>query len=203
MALLIFPACFGLAAIMPEVLPLLFGRDFAPAVPTAMILVCAAAIPAAANVGSNMLWAMDRTDLDFYTGLAGVFISVICGITIIPAFGPIGAAYARVLTQITVVFLNTALMAMKLGIRPPLRDLLKLLLAALGCALVARASIVLLPGIGGIPVAILAGAVAYAVCLRLLSAIPAEDAMRIRSLANSLPQSARGFVDVSLKLVTR
>jgi O-antigen/teichoic acid export membrane protein len=50
LAFLVFPACFGMAAVLPTLLPLLYGRPFAGALPAATILVIGAGIGSVASV---------------------------------------------------------------------------------------------------------------------------------------------------------
>ncbi len=202
MALLVFPACFGLAAIIPEILPLMFGQAFAPATNAAELLIFTAAIPAAATVGSNILWATDRSDLDFYSAVAGAAIAIICGITIIPAFGLMGAATARVITQLAVVGLVSWFMAKKLKMSMPFRDLGKLACAAILCAAAARASLLIVTGLTGVALAIFVGGITYAISLRIFKAIPIGDAEKIHSISNSFPPLIQRPVSFTLKLVT-
>lgn len=203
MALLVFPACFGLAAIISDILPFMFGKEFAPAIPTAELLIFAAAIPAAATVGSNILWATDRSDLDFYSAVAGAGIALVCGVTIIPFFGLMGAATARVITQLAVVGLVSWFMAQKLKMSLPFKDLAKLALAAFLCAIAAKASLVIVPGLSGVALAIAVGGLTYGVGLRLFQAIPAGDVEKINAMSGSLPSFIQRPVSFTLKLVTR
>jgi O-antigen/teichoic acid export membrane protein len=59
MALAIVPMAFGGAGIMPALLPLLFGADFVPAVPVAMVLTATSAL-AFSVIGSNLVYAKER-----------------------------------------------------------------------------------------------------------------------------------------------
>jgi O-antigen/teichoic acid export membrane protein len=201
MALVAFPACFGLAALLPELLPILFGAGFTPAIPAAILLTCGAAIPAAAIVGTNVVWAADRSDLDFYSGLIGACIAVAGCMTLIPAFGLMGAVASRVITQISVVAIFTFLMAKKLHIAPPFIDLGKILAAAIVCAVTARLVMVTVNGFIAIPLAVAAGAVVYAIATRLFHALPKADAIKIRAMAASLPKQAEWIVDRALALI--
>ncbi len=202
MALLVFPACFGLAAIIPEILPLMFGKDFTPATSAAELLIFAAAIPAAATVGSNILWATDRSDLDFYSAVAGAAIALVCGVTIIPAFGLMGAATARVITQLVVIGLVSWFMAKKLKMSLPFKDLVKLATAALLCAGAARGMLMAVSGLTGVALAVLVGGLTYGVGLRVLKAIPVGDAEKINVMSSSFPSFIQRPVSFTLKLVT-
>ena len=187
MALLVFPACLGLAAVMPAILPLIYGQVFAGAVPTATILVCAASVSAIAMVGTNVMWAMERSDVDFYVGLVGATLSILGGIMVIGPFGPLGAAASRAITQIAAVGVSSWFLTRQLHFKIPVAALLRLAAAAVLCAIAARACLLLVAGISGLMLAILAGAVVYVVAVRLLAALPPEDVKRLRTVTRALP----------------
>ena len=203
MALLVFPACLGLAAIMPAVLPLLFGEAFRPSISTASLLVFASAIPAVASVGSNVLWATDRTDLDFFSGLFGAVMAVICGLTLTRAFGAQGAAASRILAQFSAIGLGVFLTAKTLKMAPPFKDLLSIFLSAAMCGCAAWLTLLWVPSNAlGVVAAVFAGALAYVVALRLLKAVHEEDVAKIRLIAAHLPSVTHATIDYVLKTVT-
>ena len=200
MAFMLFPACFGTAAIMPGLLPLIYGRQFEAGVPAAEILVAAAAL-GSATVGSNVVYAMERSDFIFYSGLVGLVLSTASGFLVIPVFGVIGAACSRALVQIILVALGQWFLARRLRFSAPYGSLAALLCAALICAGVARLLIVMLPDPLGIPIAILGGAVAYFGVVRALGALPASDAERLIFVVRSLPLDVGRFAVPVLKLM--
>lgn len=187
LSLLVFPCCLGLAAVMPVVLPAVFGASFAGAVPAATLLVCAAAVSAASTVGTNLVLALDRNDFVFVSSVLGAGLAVVAGMTLVPAFGVMGAAAARTSIQIFLVVFGLTFIGRSLRYPAPLADLLRLLVAAVACAFVARLGIVLVPGLAGLPLAILSGMAAYVVTLRLLQAVPPGDLALIDQAASGLP----------------
>jgi len=203
LAFLVFPACFGLAAIMPEFLPLLFGRAFAEAVPLAIVLVCAAAFTATTAVAGNLLLAMERSDVDFYTGLLGAVLSGLSGFLIISTYGPIGAAWSRAISQIIVVSLGCSVLIFQLGFAIPVRELLRLVGAALLCSAAARLVLFVIPGTIGLPFAIAAGAFTYFVAVRLSNALTDNDISSLRTLALSLPKPLSQITFSMLRLISR
>jgi O-antigen/teichoic acid export membrane protein len=71
LAFVLFPAGLGAAAIMPVLLPAIFGSNFAAAVPSAMILVTIGCIGAASSVGANLVYALGRSHFIFRSGVLG------------------------------------------------------------------------------------------------------------------------------------
>ncbi|HXC26700.1 MAG TPA: oligosaccharide flippase family protein [Stellaceae bacterium] len=188
LAFLALPACFGTAAVLPVLLPLLYGGDFADAVPAATVLVLAAGVGATASVGSTLVMAMDRSDFVFASGLATALLAVIAGFTVIPAFGLMGAAWSRAAIQIAAVAMGVGFLFWRLRFQLPMYDLAKLLLAAAICGLAARATLTLMPRTVALPCAIGAGMASYAVAVRALRALHHRDADRLRTLCGVFPK---------------
>jgi O-antigen/teichoic acid export membrane protein len=201
MGFLVFPACFGLAAIMPAALPLIYGQAFVDAVPAAIVLVTASSFAAVASVGSNLVFGLDRSDFIFVAGWAGAALSILAGLTLIPMFGVMGASWARAAIQMAMVALGMWFIVRRLKCRTPLSDLARLLIAAALCAIAARGCIVFLPGIAALPVAILTGAIVYVAAIRLLRALPKNDVDRLQSFCRRLPKALRVSSEFGLQLI--
>jgi O-antigen/teichoic acid export membrane protein len=187
LAFLALPACFGLVALLPVLLPLVYGHDFADAVPAATVLVLAAGIAATASVGTTLVMAMDRSDFVFASGLVSALLAIIAGFTVIPAFGLMGAAWSRATIQVVAVLMGGGFVVWRLRFPLPLADLAKLALAAAICGVAARACLMLMPGSRTLPVAIIVGMVSYAAAVRALGALHPRDADRLRILCNVFP----------------
>jgi O-antigen/teichoic acid export membrane protein len=200
LAFLVFPACFGMAAVLPALLPILYGRAFAGALPAAMILVVGAGIGSAASVGTSLVMAVDRSDFVFLSGLIAAALTVIAGFTAIPAFGLMGAVWARVAIQVSAVAFGGWFVFSRLGFPLPFRDLAKLLLAAGLCGAVARICL-LVPGAVSLPAAILAGAATYMLSIRLLQALPPGDIERLRAISRLLPAGLRTGFELWLRIL--
>ncbi len=175
LAFLIFPACLGTAAIVPKLLPLLFGQDFVPAVPTAMILVSVAGFGAISSVSATFVNTMERTNIIFVTGLGCAALSIAAGITVIPAFGINGAAASRTFVQLIGVASGYWYVSRRLDCPVPFRDIGRIFVAALVCAFTARIILESVAGLWSLPMAILTGAIVYCVALRLLGGLPKDD----------------------------
>ena len=187
LAFLVFPACFGLAAGLPVLLPLLYGQAFAGAIPAAELLVCAASVSAIAAVGSNLVWGLERSDVDFYASLIGACLALIGGLVLIKPFGDAGAAASRAITQASAVAISSWFLAVRLGFAIPVGALLRLLGSALACAAVARGILIMEGGLPGLCLAIPAGALTYIVAVRISRALTAEDVAKLRGALRALP----------------
>jgi O-antigen/teichoic acid export membrane protein len=118
LALLLLPACFGLAALTPVLVPALFGAAFMPSIGAAAILTAFAAL-AIANVGSALIYSTGRTGFVALGSLAGGVMSLSFLLVCIPAWGIIGAAWARSAVQFSMVALTAWYIAKRLRIRVP------------------------------------------------------------------------------------
>jgi O-antigen/teichoic acid export membrane protein len=187
LAFLVFPACFGLAAVLPTLVPLLYGSAFAGSIPSAQVLVCAASISAVSAVGTNLVWALERSDIDFYAGVVGATLAVIGGLLLIGPFGELGAAFSRSVTQLAAVSVSSWFLTSRLGFAIPFRALLRLLASALLCGAAAHLCLMLIGGIAGLTLAIIIGAVVYFTAVRTLVALPKEDLERLRTALRATP----------------
>lgn len=201
MAFLVFPAAFGMAAILPAALPLIYGREFAEAVPAAMVLVVAAGIGAISTVGASLVLAMDRSDFVFLSGAVAAALTLLAGLTVIPAFGLLGAAWARAAIQLSAIAFGSWFIVARLRFPMPFRELGKLLLAAGLCGVAARASLAAIPGWLSLPAAIGAGAIVYVAAVRMLYALPASDIDRLRAMSRILPRPLASAIGLLLRLL--
>jgi O-antigen/teichoic acid export membrane protein len=188
LAFLVFPCCFGLAAILPALLPVLYGTSFSGAVPAAAILVLGGSLTATSAIGTSVIWAMERSHIDLYFGLIGAAFSVLVGFPLIAHFGLLGAAVARVATQGLVVGLGIWYIANRLGFSLPWAGLARLAVSAAFCALIAHSTLSVFHGILGLPLAIGLGAGAYILAVSITGALDDSDVDRMSNAFHRLPQ---------------
>jgi O-antigen/teichoic acid export membrane protein len=187
LALIVLPGCFGLAAITPALLPAIYGPAFRDAVPSAMLLITFSACITLSTVPTTFLLAREQGRLVMIVSAIGAALTILSGLTLIPLFGTIGGAVGRALMHAVVFAMALYLLAARLGCRPPIGDLLRILLAAMTCGAVAFAVVSWWQGWPAIMLAIVAGVVTYGVALRLFGALHQSDAARIRRSLGLLP----------------
>jgi O-antigen/teichoic acid export membrane protein len=202
LALLIFPACFGMAAVLPVLVPLLYGRAFSGAVPAATILMAASAVASTASVAGSLIMATDRSDWVFYTGTAAAVLMIVAGFTVIPTFELMGAAWARASIQLLTVGVAAWLIVVRLKIPLPFNDLGRIVVAASLCGGAARTCLWLLGGSMALPLAVITGIVVYIAAIRIMRALPANDLVRLRALSHRLPPWSRRPIDLGLWLIS-
>lgn len=193
-ALVVFPLSFGVAALSPYVVPLLFGVAYTPSViPTS--IVAALGGLAFANVGSALLYAMERAAFISAASLFGAVIALVGCIFLIPTFGTMGAAVVRAIVQFSMIGLGTWYIAVRIGIAVPFGSLARTAVASSLCAVVASIVVILGSGWTGVVLATGAGATAYLFGIRFTGALDAKDAARLSRMlgevANGVAQPGR------------
>jgi len=201
MALLVFPACLGTAAIAPVLLPMMYGHAFEPAILTATILVSAAAFVATASIAGVYLFAMEQTRFLLCAGVCGAVASILTGLTLVPAFGPVAAACSRAGIQLSMGASALWYMQRYLRCRTPFRELARLLIAAILSAMVARAIVMIEPNLIGVAIAIAAAAAVYALAVRVLHPLPPSDIERLGMAVMTLPRPLQPVARAGLQLI--
>lgn len=191
LALVVLPGCFGLAAIAPALLPVLYGSYFVDAVPSAMLLIAFSACITLSTVPTTFLQAFEEARLAMYISAFGAALTVVSGFTLIPLFGTIGGAIGRATMHAAFLTASLWALASRLHCRAPIGDLLRILLAAMACGAVALGIVTMWSGWLGIGVAIASGALTYGLGLRLFGALPLEDLDRLLVALSILPQKLR------------
>lgn len=200
--LFIFPICFGGAAIMPEFLPLLFGNEFIPAVPSATILIGTACITAMTIFPSAMIAARERSDFFLWASPTMAVTMVILLAISVPSGGAVAASIVRAFVHSLWLILLCSYCWSRLSMRPPIWDLIKIGVSAGICAGVAYFILEWRGDLIGLGLAIVAAAVVYPVCLRLVSAIPADDVEVLKhNLGSTLPRPIVALTLTVLNLV--
>ncbi|MGB6067594.1 MAG: oligosaccharide flippase family protein [Desulfomonilaceae bacterium] len=190
MGLLLFPLAFGGAAVTPVLLPMLFGPQFAPAIPNAMVLMALSCL-GFAGVGSSLVYGMERSRFIAFGGFLGAAVSLGACVWIIPIYGAWGATWIKVFVQIGMIALGMWYIAYRLNCSVPLRSLSKAMLSAGGCATVAWVILHAWPAVAALPLAILLGAFTYVWLVRVIGAVNGEDARLFRSIFSRFPLNFR------------
>ena len=187
MAFVVIPVALGGAAIMPVLIPLLFGTEFAPAVPSAMVLTATSSL-AFSMIGSALVYAKERSGFIALGGLAGAVASVAAGLAIVPRFGAWGAVWSRLVVQSAMIGLGTWYIVRRLHFSYPFARLGGTYVAGGLCGLAAWCAISIVPDtFVGLAIAVPLGAVVYASGVRLLRVLGSEEVRQLKRITNRLP----------------
>ena len=195
-ALVMLPISFGGAAIMPDLLPLIFGEAFEPAVPAAATLLAFVWLAGMSVIPWGIIGASGRSVLLLRVQITSGILMILLLMALVPLMGLEGAALARaMIVTLTFVLLGwTAWRYVRVAV--PVAALAKTILAAILCAAAAGVGIYCLDGIAAIATAVPAGAIAYILAIRFLRLITSEDVQILMDTAGGkLPGASRLFAN--------
>jgi O-antigen/teichoic acid export membrane protein len=190
----LFPACAILATLTPLLLPQVFGKAFAPASGTAVVLVASAAL-GFANVGSALLYGTGRSAFIAIAGAVGAALAVTGCALVVPHHGAWGAAWVRLVAQVLMV-LTTVVYLARNAIPVPIGALCRTAAAATVAAAAAWGVDTLassLPVVARATIAAIGGGIAYLAVVRVARPLEASDIDRLSPILRVLPHSAPLF----------
>ncbi|GGB48471.1 hypothetical protein GCM10011316_20750 [Roseibium aquae] len=190
MSMLILPICLGGFAVMPALLPLLFGTQFQPAVGPAGIVLLASILTALSVIPSHIINAFERTDMYLLASPVTAAVSIALLLVLVPFHETEGAAVARLLVHFMWFAWLLAFCWTALKIAPPLASLARILAAGLCCALAAALTLHQIDQTWtGLTGAIAAGGAVYLAALRLFGCIERAEIDGIAAnVSGVLPQ---------------
>ncbi len=193
-ALVVLPISMGGAVIMPELLPMIFGDIFGPAVPAAATLLAFVWLAGMSVIPWGIISASGRSAILLRVQIASAVATILLLTAFVPSLGLEGAALARAIT-VTLTFALLGWMAWKyVRVTVPLTALAKTVLAAALCAGAASLCIYSLDGLPALLSAIPAGAITYLLAIRFLRLITPEDVQILMTTAGGkLPSVSRLF----------
>ncbi len=201
-AIFLLPVSLGGAVIMQDIIPLVMGDEFAPAIPTATILMLFVFCICLSMVPEMILQATENSRLILLFNGVSAIVLVALNLALTPTFGAISAAWIKGGVALAGLGAGLWYCQARLGYACGVFTLLKLTVSASACALVAWAVLVNVEGLLGLSLAILLAAFAYLVALRLTAAVPAEDIDTIKSmLLKALPGKLAGPAQQLVSLV--
>lgn len=174
-ALIMLPISFGGATITPDLLPLIFGDAFEPAIPAAATLLAFVWLAGMSVIPWGIIGASGRSGLLLRVQITSGISMILSLTALVPLMGLEGAALARA-TIVTLTFTLLSWTAWRHArVAVPIAALAKTMFAAILCAAAAGVGIYCLDGMAAIATAVPAGAVTYILAIRFLRLITQED----------------------------
>lgn len=196
-SLLLFPLCAIVVAIIPELLPIVYGSEYIKAVPTAIVLVFSSTL-SLVFIGNGLLQGIGQSRFFMYSGLAGAFISCLAYLIFIPPFGSFGAAWARIIGHTFLFLMVFWFIRYRLDYSLPIVVVAKILFSALVCGLPTYAVASIQRGGWGIIFALLLGVTIYLFFIKYVSAIDVEDFESISKTISKFPKPTRNVCMICL-----
>ncbi len=181
------PLCIGLAAIASPLVVAIFGSAFEPAAIAVAILAIGSPAYVFMLLITQYLYSRNQVKDRLAISSIGALLMVVGCLVAVPSWGLAGAATVRGL----VFLIMSVLLASRITLDGKATGLalvvVKVALAAVSCGVAAYLAARALQGIFGLAVGVAVGALVYALAMRLLAAIPSEDAAAINRLQSRLP----------------
>lgn len=198
MAFLVFPMAFGSAALARATIPLVYGGSYAPAIPTATVLVATSAL-SFSTVGSALVHGLGRARFIALGGGLGAALAVGAYWVVIPTGGGLGAAWVRAGVQGSLIIVGFWYISRRLQCPVPVGALARTLLAAALCAGAAHFVVSFFGGLAGVVAGVAAGVAVYTGAVRALGVLEQPDIDRLARAVARLPATIGGPVNAALK----
>lgn len=200
-ALFALPVSLGGVAVMPKLIPFMFGAPYAGAAGSAAVLMTTG-ILAFAGVGSSLVYASGESAFIFKWGVLGAVLLAIGCYLAAPAYGALGTAWVRLAVQMLMIAIGTTFIHRQLKIIPPYRSVIRVAIAAAMAALVARGATHIAP-LFSLAGGVAAGMISYLFFLRFVQPLQADAAATFVILTRYLPVSVRRYAEPLLVWVLR
>ncbi|WP_298817872.1 lipopolysaccharide biosynthesis protein [uncultured Roseibium sp.] len=183
LGIVVAPIAIGGASVANELIPAVFGEDFAPAVWPAVILLAFAIAQALASVISRAILAKNRSSDELRMMLVWCGVTTVSLLITVPSYGQLGAAWVRGVASILLLLMLSIYCYRVLQLRLPVLSLMKSTLAAAICGATAMFILTIISGLIGLLIAVSAAAPVYFLSLFLLKAVTWSE---IRPLIDGL-----------------
>ena len=203
MALIAFPLGMGLAAVSSPLLHILYGEKYLAAIPVLTIVAFFGPSRSFFIPAEQYLVVANRQDLLIYTTLGAAGVDLILCLTLIPAWGAVGAAWATSLAQIAAMILIWSFLSVKLRVPVPWRVEARIGLCGLSMFIVSWKLARIQPPMLGLIVAVAAGAIVYIALLGLTGAVNSADTHRLLSVRERVPARLRPSFEKLVRFITR
>lgn len=155
------PLALGGLAVAGGLVTSFYGPQFAPAATATAILLVGSLVNALAGPSAAAVFTGPRPRLVAEVGIVAVALNAALDVIFIPRYGAVGAAIINVTVQALSVTVGMAYSWVKLGLRYPVVEGLRVLALAAMAAGVAYLVTVAVPGTWGVAAAVAAGALTY------------------------------------------
>jgi O-antigen/teichoic acid export membrane protein len=201
--LLAVPLLVGMACISDPFIRLAYGTAYLPMIPV-LTVSCLMVLPRMLKNGATpLLQTAERQSYLIWFGCIFGALDIGLDFLLTPHYGALGAAVSNGIAQVA-ASLATVFYAwrhFKLDLR--LGEFARIFVAGLGMGAAAFGVTRVTSGLPGLLTAILTGAIAWPLFLRLTGSITAEDRDRLQSLIATLPAVARPAAWRCLNLMSR
>lgn len=190
-ALLVFPASMGVAALSGPLISLTYGQRYLQAIPILTVIGLMAWAGSLAHPLRLYVLAKGRQIVMVRSMLGAAAVNLLLALVLIPRYGALGAAWSNGLTQIAALVLASWMTSISIGFHVNWAALGRIAGAAGVMAIVVASLTSALSASAALLVGIPLGVTTYLLLLRLFRAVPAADRPRLEAVTALLPGPPR------------
>ncbi len=185
--ILAVPITIGGIALAAPIMNVVYGLDYAQAIPALMCLFIPACAMSIGTGGSSLQYGIERQGFILKLGIVLAVINIVLDLCLIPRYGVMGAVLANSAAQITGITISQIFTCKLLKVRWPAIHFVKVVIASAAMIPFILLAKFVLGDILSLMFGFIAGIVAYAVSVILIKAVNREDVTAMEQLAYNLP----------------
>ena len=190
LAMLSFPLCLGGIAISHQLLPLLYGQSYQPAVLLFGILLIGGAVGFIATSSSSLLYGTELQGIVVKAGIFAALVNIVISRLTVVSWGAKGVALATAIAQ-ALAGVTMMIYAYKIHMKQrfPGTNLLRIFTASLFMGLMVLVIVLSIRGTAGVVLALLVSLPLYIFNLFLTRSLTPEDMNLLEAAINRMPVS--------------
>jgi O-antigen/teichoic acid export membrane protein len=197
-----FPLAMGGIALAGPIINLIYGAEYAPAIPVLQVLLIPFALLGISDAATSVLYGINQPSFVLKTGLGLVIISIGLDLVLIPKFGAMGAAIGSSVARVIAPFLYIWYVSRKCETSWPMKDTWKISLSALIMATLVYI-LQLLINIPAVAVVLLLplGVILHFTGLIIFGVIRQDDVSVLKRIQDNVPGFLRGIYKSAIRLI--
>ncbi|MFH1334907.1 MAG: lipid II flippase MurJ, partial [Candidatus Zixiibacteriota bacterium] len=190
LAMLSFPLCLGGIAMAHQLLPLLYGQSYQPAVLLFGILLIGGAVGFIATSSSSLLYGTELQGIVVKAGILAALVNIVISRLTVVSWGAKGVALATAFAQ-ALAGVSMMIYAYKIHMKQrfPGTNLLRIFSASLFMGLAVLVIVVSIKGAAGVVLALMVSLPLYIFNLFLTRSLTLEDMNLLEAAINRMPES--------------
>lgn len=203
---LAIPICIGGIVLAEQIINVIYGPKYGPAVPALRILFISACALIISSGAAGLQYGIERQDFILKLGIILAILNVSLDIFLIPKYGIMGAVWANSTSQIIGVITSQIFTCRLLKIKWPLQHFIRVLFSSLLMVPFVFIMKMFLKDIYALLSGILVGVIVYFFSVVLTKAITRDDVLLLERLKQNFPaaiQNKYGFVMNFIKAYNR
>lgn len=199
--ILAVPITVGGIVLAAPIMNVVYGLDYAQAVPALMCLFVPACAMSIGTGGSSLQYGIERQGFILKLGIVLAVINILLDLCLIPRYGVMGAVLANSAAQITGIVISQIFTCKLLKVRWPATHFIKVTIASATMVPFILLAKSMFGSKFSLVFGLIAGATAYTVSIVLVKAVNREDVAMMEQLVHKLPVRLQGCYHLLLRKI--